>query len=83
MESLSFKSSSYDHALFVKRTFRGYIMLLLYVDDKVITGDDHINISKLKQYLSQLFEMKDFGQLIYFLGLEITSNYSSYYLSQT
>ena len=41
--------------------FVGYRMLLLYVDDIVILSDAHINISKLKQYLSKRFEMKDLG----------------------
>lgn len=44
MESLGFKFSPYNHAFFlVQHTFRGY-MLLLYVDNMVIIGNDHIGI---------------------------------------
>ncbi|XP_056171270.1 uncharacterized mitochondrial protein AtMg00810-like [Syzygium oleosum] len=82
MASLGFKSSPHDHALFVQHTSRGSILLLLYVDDMVITGDDRPGISKLKHYLGQQFETKDLGQLSYFLGLEVTSDTSGYYLSQ-
>lgn len=32
--------SSYDHALFIHKTERGCTMLLLYVDDIIITGED-------------------------------------------
>ena len=48
----------------------------------IITGDDHSGISDLKTYLSQHVEMKDLGNLSYFLGLEISSTTEGYYLSQ-
>ena len=57
-------------------------MLLLYVDDMVITGDDLHGITKLKSFLSQQFEMKDLGYLSYFLGLEVSSDSKGYYLTQ-
>jgi hypothetical protein len=37
---LGYSISSYDSALFLHRTNRGTILLLLYVDDMIITGDD-------------------------------------------
>ena len=57
-------------------------MLLLYVDDIVITGDDLHGITKLKSFLSQQFEMKDLGYLSYFLVLEVSSDSKGYYLTQ-
>ncbi|XP_047318489.1 uncharacterized mitochondrial protein AtMg00810-like [Impatiens glandulifera] len=62
---------------------QGCNLLLLYVDDMIITDDDTNRIRDLKNFLHQRFEMKDLGKLNYFLGLEIASNKSSYYLSQT
>ena len=35
-----FFSSSYDNTLFTQKTDRGYTLLLLYVDDMIITRDD-------------------------------------------
>ena len=65
-------ASHYDSTLFLRRTDKGTILLLLYVDDMIITGADLNGIQELKVFLNQQFEMKDFGHLSYFLGLEIT-----------
>lgn len=74
--------SPYDYALFVCQTNQGIIILLLYVDDVVITGDDTIGIQNVKACLSKKFEMKDLGPLRYFLGIEVESSPHGYILSQ-
>ena len=58
------------------------ILLLLYVDDMIITGDDHFSIFDFKQFLHQHFEMKDLDHLSYFLSLEVSYDSTGYYLSQ-
>ena len=73
---------NYNSALFLRRTDKGTILLLLYVDDMIITGDDLSGIQKLKDFLSQQFEMKDLGHLNYFLGLEITHSTDGLYIIQ-
>jgi hypothetical protein len=73
---IGYSISSYDSALFIHLTNRGTILLLLYVDDMIITV-----IQELKQFPSQHFEMRDLGPLSYFLGLEISSSLDGYYLT--
>ena len=75
-------ASHYDSALFIRRTDKCTILLLLYVDDMIITGDDLSGIQELKDFLSQQFEMKDLGHLSYFLDLEITHSTDELYLTQ-
>ena len=75
-------ASHYDSTLFLRRTDKGTILLLLYVDDMIITGDDLSGIQELKDFLSQQFEMKDLGHLSYLLGLEITHSTDGLYLTQ-
>lgn len=43
----------------------------MYVDDIIITRDDTLEISLLKEDLTKEFEVKDLGQRRYFLGIEI------------
>ncbi|KAL5827461.1 hypothetical protein ACOSQ3_019299 [Xanthoceras sorbifolium] len=77
-----FTSSPHDTALFIRRSSAGITLILLYVDDMIITGDDSAGIRSLQRFLSQHFEMKDLGTLSYFLGLEVTLSSDGYYLSQ-
>ena len=75
-------ASHYDSALFLHRTNKGTILLLLYVDDIIITGDDLSGIQELKNFFSQQFEMKDLRHFSYFLGLEITYSTNGLYITQ-
>ena len=75
-------ASYYDSALFLRRTDKGIILLLLYMDDMIITSDDLSGILELKDFLSQQFEMKDLGHLSYFLSLEITHSTDELYITQ-
>ena len=75
-------ASHYDSALFLHRTDKCTILLLLYMDDMIIIGDDLSGIQELKDFLSQQFEMKDLGHLSYFLGLEITHSIDDIYITQ-
>lgn len=52
------------------------------MDDNVITGDDAEEISLLKRRLGKEFEVKDLGQLRYFLGIEIARSSRGIVLSQ-
>ena len=77
-----FLGSSFDITLFLRRSDHGITILLLYVDDMIIIGDDMQGIQDLKHFLGRQFEMKDLGPLNYFLGLEVSSFANGYYLTQ-
>ena len=69
--SFSFTQSQYDSFLFFHTSVSGIVLLLVYVDDIIITGTDYSLITKLQQLLHTTFHMKDLEQLTYFLGLEV------------
>ena len=50
-----FSASTHDPALFVHTSSRGRTLLLLYVDDMIITGDDSEYIAFVKARLSEQF----------------------------
>ena len=77
-----FSGSYFDTALFLRWSSHGITILLLYVDDMIITGDDMQGIQDLKHFLGRQFEMKDLGALNYFLGVEVSSSIDGYYLTQ-
>jgi Reverse transcriptase (RNA-dependent DNA polymerase) len=57
-------------------------MLAVYVDDMIITGNNEKEITQLKVRLDKEFEVKDFGQLKYFLGIEVARGVEGIVLSQ-
>ena len=77
-----FMESHQDPSLFVRNTSHGRVLLLLYVDDMIITGDDAAGIQFVKNHLQKQFQMKDLGPLRYFLGLEISQGPQGVLLSQ-
>ncbi|RVW87340.1 Retrovirus-related Pol polyprotein from transposon TNT 1-94 [Vitis vinifera] len=61
-----------DHTLFVKHFPEGKLaIIIVYVDDIILTGDHEEKIDLLKKLLTKEFEIKDLGNLKYFLGMEI------------
>ena len=58
------------------------ILLLEYVDDIVITGNDTIGISQLKEHLCRHFQTKDLESPKYFLGIEVAQLKDGVVISQ-
>ena len=46
-------------------------VLIVYVNDIIVTSDDQEEIYRLKSLLAKEFEIKDLGNLWYFLGMEV------------
>ena len=62
--------SGADRGMFVFRSSIGIMILLVYVDDIILTGSSSSLLHSFIRVLSQQFAMKDLGELHYFLGIE-------------
>ncbi|GJU97860.1 ribonuclease H-like domain-containing protein, partial [Tanacetum coccineum] len=77
-----FIQSKSDYSLFTKSESGKFMVLLVYVDDIIITGNNVDEIEKFKKYLNSKFMIKDLGKLKYFLGIEVIDTDRGLCLSQ-
>lgn len=83
--AFSFKgytTSLNDYYLFFKRTGKLISIIVVYVDDILITGNDPTETITIKFFLDTEFKIKDLGELHYFLGLEILREQHGCIISQ-
>ena len=57
------QKSKSDHFVFYKNFSYGIILLVVYVDDIIITGSDSKCLLSLKSFLHNQFHTKDLGML--------------------
>ena len=57
--------------MYVKMKDRKQVIIIIYVDDLVLTRDHEECISQTQECLKTKFEMLDLGILHYFLGIEV------------
>jgi hypothetical protein len=74
--------SAHGLTLFVHMLPHDRTLLLLYVDDMIITNDDPEYIVFVRAHLSDQFLISDLDPLRYFLGIEISSTREGFFLSQ-
>ncbi|MCR2847942.1 hypothetical protein KN825_15305, partial [Weizmannia coagulans] len=72
VKRFGYTQSHTDHTMFIKHLVGGgRAILIVYVDDIILTGDHQEELQRLKLFLAKEFEVKDLGNLKYFLGMEI------------
>ena len=82
LEEVSFYSSNAYSLLFVRIGSTSKLIVLIYVDDLIVTGDNLEEINVLKQSLRRKFASKDLGRLRYFLSIEMATSHRGLFLNQ-
>ena len=80
---MGLRTCTHDTILFTLRHPRVLVIILLYVDNFVITGSSSDLISVITKVMHQNFQQKDLGPLHYFLGIEVLRTSSSLLLHQS
>ena len=71
-----------DHSLYVQKDEHGTVIICIYIDYLIVGGDNEANIEHIKTLLKQEFDIKDLGELRFFLGIEIVRTKEGIWLSQ-
>ena len=82
MRMLRYKQCNGDHTLFFKDFETRVIILIVYVDDIIITGSNTKEAAMLKKHLATVFEVKVLGIMKYFLRIEIAHSSKRYLMTQ-
>ncbi|XP_019416349.1 PREDICTED: uncharacterized protein LOC109327630 [Lupinus angustifolius] len=77
-----YTQSKADYYLFTKSNFNSFTTILVYVDDLLIAGNDMKEIDQLKSLINKEFNIKDLGELKYFLGMEVARSKAGMNLCQ-
>ena len=83
MKAIGYGQSRGDHTLFIKHSKEGKVtVLLVYVDDMIVTGNDEEEQGRLEERLAKEFVIKGLGILKYFLGIAVGYSKERIFLSQ-
>ena len=81
MES-GFIQSSLDHSLFIQRKGSDMVVILVYADDMLVTGNNLTLIEHTKSILHKAFKIKDLGELKFFLGMKFSRSAKGILMNQ-
>jgi hypothetical protein len=71
VRSIDFQVSKFDPCMYIKVVDGHCVLLLVYVDDVIVTGSSVDLIAEVKRQLKQRFEMTDSGACKFVLGIEL------------
>eukprot|EP00253_Pinus_taeda_P030275 PITA_30275 len=77
-----FEKCEGEPTLYIKEKDGKLLIVVLYVDDVIFTGNDDYLIENFKTVIKEEFEMTDMGLLSYFLGIEVEQNENGIFISQ-
>lgn len=68
--------------MFFKRDGGKILIVSVYVDDLLFTGNDDKMLEEFKSSMKREFDMTDLGRMKYFLGIEVTQRDDGIFISQ-
>lgn len=77
-----FTKSPNEPSLYIKRNGQKFLIVCLYVDDLIYTGNDRSMMVDFKRSMMKEFEMTDLGLMKYFLGIQVKQAKGEIIISQ-
>jgi histone deacetylase 1/2 len=75
LKSIKFMKSEADPRVYVAQVKDMKFFIVVYLDDLILLCNDQNKLlAKKKKELNEKFEMKDLGELHFFLGMEVERN---------
>ncbi|KAK2442007.1 putative mitochondrial protein [Trifolium repens] len=78
----NFIKCPHEHTLFVKKDGEKVLIVSLYVDDLIFTGNDSKMFQSFKESMKNVFDMTDLGRMRYFLGVEVNQGSHGIFICQ-
>eukprot|EP00253_Pinus_taeda_P028656 PITA_28656 len=82
LQENGFEKCEGESTLYIKEKDGKILIVVLYVDDVIFTGNDDHLIENFKTVMKEEFEMTDMGLLRYFLGIEVDQNENGIFIRQ-
>lgn len=74
--------SKADYSLFCSHDSVDTTLVVVYVDDILVTGSNCSKLQKLKAMLQQCFSIKDLGPMKFYIGLEFSRTAAGIFVHQ-
>ena len=80
--TLGCQKSWSEFTLYIKKIKEDYLIVSLYVDDLLVTGNNVGLVNEFKVEMKQVLEMTDLGEMTYFLGIEVHQQQHDVFICQ-
>jgi hypothetical protein len=78
-----FETCPNEHTLFIKKGAEGKMIIVsIYVDDLIYTGNDEDMMNGFKSSMMNVFDMTDMGKMRFFLGIEVIQKANGNFICQ-
>lgn len=78
-----FMKCPYEHALLKTDASANMLLVCLYVDDLIFTGNNEAMFDQFKKSMIMEFQMTDIGLIAHFLGIEVVQNEDGIFICQS
>ena len=80
LKKLGFVQTASDPCIYYQKTDKDIVYIGVYVDDIILAGRDEKRLQEIKGDFSKKFDIKDLGELKYFLGMKVVQDKGNNYI---